>query len=177
MWRLMSQAFNIKQKGFTLIELLVVVAIIGILAAVGVVAYSGYTSSAKKSAVLANHKSIVKDLSARMLWCQTGNSYYTYKHYSGSGGYIDCSYATWSLTGSMAGYYKTFFKNPHGAVNGAWDYSTYFVGRNQIPTSCSTTQLGYTFLTSFDSPKAYFKLGTCYELNQAPIINEIDRYP
>ena len=60
------------KKGFTLIELLVVVAIIGILAAVGVVAYSGYTSSAKKSAVKANHKKVVKYIMNETMKCSTG---------------------------------------------------------------------------------------------------------
>ena len=56
-----------KRNGFTLIELLVVVAIIGILAAVGVVAYSGYTSSAKTSAAKTNHKSVVKYIRSEVM--------------------------------------------------------------------------------------------------------------
>ena len=63
-----------KRNGFTLIELLVVVAIIGILAAVGVVAYNGYTKAAKINAVKAQHGSIVKYLAAEFQKCDLGYS-------------------------------------------------------------------------------------------------------
>ena len=59
-------------KGFTLIELLVVVAIIGILAAVGTVAYQGYTEGAKKSTSKSNHASVVKYIVAEDQKCSVG---------------------------------------------------------------------------------------------------------
>jgi len=56
-------------RGFTLIELLVVVAIIGILASVGVVAYNGYTASAKKGVAKSNHANAVKFITAEIAKC------------------------------------------------------------------------------------------------------------
>ena len=60
-----------KQKGFTLIELLVVVAIIGILAAVGVVAYSGYTTSAKANSSRENMTVVYKTWLNEKYLCET----------------------------------------------------------------------------------------------------------
>ena len=65
---------NKNNKGFTLIELLVVVAIIGTLAAVGVVAYNGYTSAAKKNATKAIHANMVKYIGSELAKCNLGTA-------------------------------------------------------------------------------------------------------
>ena len=63
------------RNGFTLIELLVVVAIIGILAGVGTVAYSGYTSAAKKSVIKNNHAAINKFVIAELTMCMVDDNH------------------------------------------------------------------------------------------------------
>ena len=144
-----------KTKAFTLIELLVVVAIIGILAAVGVVAYNGYTASAKKAVAKSNHKTAIKIIKTKFTECDI-NGEILLKSTSNNStvNTVSCSPSVGS--GTMAEYLANHlnnegFKNPYNNNQGAFAVNTNDVGQTWLGAASNSGITFYTFITKIDS--------------------------
>ena len=125
-------------KGFTLIELLVVVAIIGILAAVGVVAYNGYTTSAKKGSSKTIHSQTVKYLAAESKKCELGETTYFSS--------LACTSNAAGIHANIVTNVATLFtdKNPHSpavSTNTGNDVASATPGNTVISKSATSGQL------------------------------------
>jgi len=131
-------------KGFTLIELLVVVAIIGILAAVGTVAYTGYTAGAKKSATKSNQSAVVKYIAAELQKCNLGET-------KAMDDNLTCSGRDGAKTVTAAVTALASFKNP---------YDTGEKAVQKTKTYSTDGNAGYTTLTNVS---AVITIGTCIE--------------
>ena len=152
------------RKAFTLIELLVVVAIIGILAAVGVVAYNGYTTAAKVNATKSNLAIIQKYIKAELMKCEVGETIVM-------DGNLNCADITKGGVDLKA--YRALenvIKDPYGTANGGVAYG-YFSGNH-----CKlAVRLGRTAIYGHHTTNE-LKLYTCAKLNDPIIINTITIY-
>ena len=131
-------------KGFTLIELLVVVAIIGILAAVGTVAYQGYTAGAQKNAAKSNQASVVKYIAAEDQKCNIGET-------TAMGGELTCEGRSADDVIDAAVKALADFKNPFSSSNAAV---------TDGGTANTSTDKGYTRLSADGST---ITIETCFD--------------
>lgn len=126
-----------QQKGFSLIELLVVVAIIGVLAAAGVVGYQNYTESAKKNVHKNNYSQVLRYMRTQSGVAGTGLADGTCATNIGA-----CTTATDAATNSVTYFGAQGFTNAFDPDNNA------VTGTAGNPTCTNATEKGEVRITA-----------------------------
>jgi prepilin-type N-terminal cleavage/methylation domain-containing protein len=127
------------KKGFTLVELLVVVAILGILAAVGIVSFGGFTESAKINTHKTNEKTVADFMKLIFLRCEIEGGQIQVDGLVHKGS-IDCSHEdSWGAVFGMNNVFAHYFD---GVIENALNSNeTAFIATDGI----------------FSKPEKYFK--------------------
>jgi len=159
-----------KNKAFTLIELLVVVAIIGILAAVGVNTFSGFQENAKAAATKSNLAYIKKYIILELSKCDLGETIVMDGYLTcadiGTENVADIAFKSLKLKHNFN--YNNPYGDPVGRRTGPGRYPEAGIGLGNGNNDCNGKgPLGRTAI--YENPLGKIEFETCAKLND-PII-------